>query len=153
MYSGGFKDRETLPIPRGRQAMNLGEEHGSHHVKRVQLPSGKTIEVVLFSDAPAVERERDLHVCHSCPSELVYPIAWEEAGPSSWHVVLRCPDCEQVREGTFDQEAVDAFDDRLDAGTDALATDLRRLTRANMADELARFTAALDADAILPEDF
>ena len=133
--------------------MNLGEEHGSHHVRRVQLPSGKTIEVVLFSDASTVERDPDLHVCPSCPSELVYPIAWEEAGARSWHVVLRCPDCEQVREGTFAQEAVDAFDDRLDAGTDALATDLRRLTRANMADELARLTAALDADAILPEDF
>ena len=133
--------------------MNLGEEHGSHHVRRVQLPSGKTIEVVLFSDVPAVERDPDLHVCPSCPSELVYPVAWEEADASSWHVVLRCPDCEQVREGTFAQEAVDAFDDRLDAGTDALATDLRRLTRANMADGLARLTAALDADALLPEDF
>ena len=133
--------------------MNLGEEHGSHHVKRVQLPSGKTIEVVLFSDAPAVHRDPDLHVCRSCPSELVYPIAWEEAGASAWRVVLRCPDCEQLREGTFAQDTVDAFDERLDAGSDALATDLRRLTRANMADELARFTAALNADAILPEDF
>ena len=132
--------------------MNLGEEHGSHHVRRVQLPSGKTIEVVLFGDA-AVEREPDLHVCDGCPSELVYPVAWEESGTSAWRVVLRCPECEQVREGTFSQDAVDAFDERLDAGTDALATDLRRLTRANMADELARFTAALKADAILPEDF
>ena len=133
--------------------MNLGEEHGSHHIRRVQLPSGKTIEVVLFSDTPAVERDPDLHVCRSCPSELVYPVSWEEAGPASWRVVLRCPDCEQVREGTFAQDAVDAFDERLDAGIDALATDLRRLTRANMADELARFSAALHADALLPEDF
>ena len=133
--------------------MNLGEEHGSHHIRRVQLPSGKTIEIVLFSDTPAVECDPDLHVCRSCPSELVYPISWEEAGSSVWRVVLRCPDCEQVREGTFAQAAVDAFDECLDAGTDALATDLRRLTRANMADELARLTAALNADAILPEDF
>ena len=133
--------------------MNLGEEHGSHHVKRVQLPSGKTIEVVIFSDAPAVERDPDLHLCCSCPSELVYPVAWEEAGESSWRVALRCPDCEQVREGVFGQEVVDAFDEQLDAGTDALAADLRRLTRANMADELARLRAALRADALLPEDF
>lgn len=133
--------------------MNLGEEHESHHIRRVQLPSGKTIEVVLFGDAPAVEADPNLHVCQSCPSELVYPVAWEEAGAGAWSVVLRCPECEHVREGVFPQEAVDAFDERLDAGTDALASDLRRLTRANMADALQRFAAALHADAILPEDF
>ncbi len=133
--------------------MNLGEEHESHHVRRIQLPSGKTIEVVLFGATPAVERRAKLHVCHSCPSELVYPVAWEQAPESSWRVSLRCPDCEEIREGTFSQEAVDAFDEQLDAGTDALVADLRRLTRANMSDELARLIAALDADAILPEDF
>ncbi len=133
--------------------MNLGEEHESHHVRRVQLPSGKTIEVVLFTGNPPVEQDPSLHACHSCPSELVYPVTWEEAGPSSWRVQLRCPDCEAVREGVFTQQAVDAFDEQLDVGTDALQADLRRLTRANMADELARFAAALEVDAILPEDF
>ena len=133
--------------------MNLGEEHESHHVRRVQLPSGKTIEVVLFSGDPPAPQDPSLNTCSHCPSELVYPVAWEEAGPSSWRVALRCPECEQVREGVFAQEAVDAFDEHLDAGTDALEADLRRLTRANMAAELARFAAALHADAILPEDF
>jgi hypothetical protein len=130
--------------------MHLGEEHESHRVRRVQLPSGKTIEVVLFG---AEAQPTQLHVCSGCASELVYPISWEESGPSSWRVVLRCPECEQLREGVFSDEAVDAFDEHLDAGTDALAADLRRLTRANMADELARFAAAIHADAILPEDF
>ena len=134
--------------------MNTGEEHESHRVRRVQLPGGKTIEVVLFGRDPAVEREGSLHVCERCPSELVYPVAWEEERTAgSWRVVLRCPDCEHIREDVFGQDAVDAFDEHLDAGTDALAADLRRLTRANMADELARFAAALSADAILPEDF
>ena len=129
------------------------DQHDSHQIRRVQLPGGKTIEVVLFGEGPAVEQEHDLHVCRSCSSELVYPTAWEEAGSTSWRVVLRCPECEGAREGVFSQEAVDAFDERLDAGTDALACDLRRLTRANMADELSRFAAALNAGAILPEDF
>ncbi len=133
--------------------MNAGEEHESHRVRRVQLPGGKMIEVVLFGRDPAVERDGRLHVCERCPSELVYPVAWEEAPADSWRVVLRCPDCEHVREGVFGQSTVDTFDEHLDAGTDALASDLRRLTRANMADELARFTAALHAGAILPEDF
>ena len=132
--------------------MNRNEEHESHHVRRIQLPSGKTIEVVYFGDDPAVE-ETDLHLCTQCDSELVYPTAWEEASGRSWQVTLRCPDCEQIREGVFSQDAVDAFDERLDAGTGALAADLRRLTQANMVDELERFAAALAADAILPEDF
>lgn len=136
----------------------------THYVKRVQLPSGKTIEVVYFKDAhlqpetassfgPALEPGQDLHVCIACASELAYPTGWEEAGPHAWHVLLRCPDCENVREGVFAQETVDDLDERLDIGTDALAADLRRLTWANMAAEVDAFVAALEADAILPEDF
>lgn len=133
--------------------MNLGEEHESHHIRRVQLPSGKMIEVVLFNGTRPLEQDPSLHVCRGCASELVYPVTWEEAGANSWRVLLRCPECESVREGVFGQDAVDAFDEQLDNGTDALAADLRRLTRANMADELARFSGALQVDAILPEDF
>lgn len=131
--------------------MNRNEEHESHHVRRIQLPSGKTIEVVYFSDQ-AVDGN-DLHVCRQCSSELVYPTGWEEVGSRTWQVTLRCPSCEELREGVFTQDAVDAFDERLDEGTSALAADLRRLTQANMVDELERFIAALAVDAILPEDF
>ena len=136
----------------------------SHYVKRVQLPSGKTIEVVYFRDAgllpdsassfgPAVEPPQDLHVCENCDSGLVYPTGWDEAGPDAWRVELRCPDCENVREGVFAQATVDEFAERLDVAADALTADLRRLTRANMAAEADLFAAALVADAILPEDF
>jgi hypothetical protein len=41
----------------------------------------------------------------------------------------------------------------LDLGTDALVKDLRRLVQANMEAEADRFAAALEAGAILPEDF
>ena len=34
-----------------------------------------------------------------------------------------------------------------------MLTDLRRLTQANMTEEIERFAAALNADLILPEDF
>jgi hypothetical protein len=48
---------------------------------------------------------------------------------------------------------VDAFDEALDRGTEALASDYEQLVRANMGEEIERFVAALDADAVLPEDF
>jgi len=133
--------------------MDASEDRGTHRVKRVVLPSGKTIEVVYFKDPTESEPEQDLHFCVSCRSNLVYPTSWDEAGQDSWRVALRCPECESVREGVFSQATVDAFDEELETGTDALAADLRSLCRANMAEEIERFSAALEAGAILPEDF
>jgi hypothetical protein len=135
-----------------------------HFTKRVTLPSGKTIEVVYFSDEgflpepeapvhPPAEEHQDLRVCVECDSELVYPVQWEEAGPENWSVLLHCPNCDVFREGVFTQDNVELFDEELDRGADALARDYKRLMRANMADEIDRFVGALNADAILPEDF
>jgi hypothetical protein len=145
------------------------ESHGeqTHFVKRVVLPSGKTIEVVYFREAEAhlpepaalplapvpAEPDQDLHVCIECASELVYPVRWEEAGPENWTVLLHCPNCDIHREGVFAQETVEAFDEQLDRGGDALARDYKRLMRANMAEEIDLFVGALRVDAILPEDF
>jgi hypothetical protein len=141
--------------------MSAQPEHNPS-VRRVMLPSGKTIEVVYFppEDAPPVppvspvrQPVKPLHVCHECDSELVYPVAWQEASETSWELDLRCPNCEWTHTGVYGQEAVDEFDRELDDGTDALVRDLRRLAHANMEDEVDTFIRALEADAILPEDF
>ena len=106
---------------------------------------------------PPVERvtqpQLDLHVCLECSSDLVHPVQAEESGPETWSVLLRCPNCDAHREGVFSQEAVEALDEELDRGADALTRDYKSVVRANMAQEIERFVAALDADAILPEDF
>jgi hypothetical protein len=136
-------------------------EEQTQFVKRVVLPSGKTIEVVYFreSDAPdapphpPAEPHQDLHRCVDCEGDLVYPVQWEESGPENWSVLLHCPNCDVYREGVFSQETVEYFDEELDRGADALARDYKRLMRANMAEEIERFVGALAADAILPEDF
>ena len=142
-----------------------GHEEQTHFVKRVVLPSGKTIEVVYFRDgveptdvaeAPThspAEPDQDLHICLECGSDLVYPVEWEEAGPENWSVLLQCPNCSVAREGVFSQDNVERFDEALDRGADALARDYKRLMRANMAEEIDRFMGALQSDAILPEDF
>jgi hypothetical protein len=153
-------------------------EDQSHEVKRVVLPSGKTIEVVYFKEAyergqgseraeappvatpqpltepaPVAEPHQDLHICFDCGSPLVHPIEWEEAGPENWRVLLHCPNCWLAREGVFSQATVENFDEELDRGADALVRDYRRLMRANMAEEVDRFVAAMAVDAVLPEDF
>lgn len=102
---------------------------------------------------PSAEPDQDLQDCVVCSSDLVYPVEWEECGPENWRVLLRCPNCEVRRDGIFGQRTVDAFDAALDDGTEVLARAHIRLTRSNMAEELERFVTALDADAILPEDF
>jgi hypothetical protein len=68
-------------------------------------------------------------------------------------VLLRCPSCEWSELGVYDQATVDRFDETLDNGTESLVRDLRRLVQANMEEEAQRFAKALNADAILPEDF
>ena len=143
--------------------MDRGDNIQEPLVKRVTLPSGKSIEVLYFSEpartqsAPPAQADpsagRPLHVCVECHAELVYPTDWQEAGPDHWDVELRCPNCEWRGSGVFHQDVVELFDDELDRGIDVLLSDYRALVSSNMEDEIDRFAKALDAGAILPADF
>ncbi len=138
----------------------------SHSVRKVVLPSGKTIEVVYFEDqlvsglttAPPRREadhgiDRDLQHCGACGSDLVFPLDWCEAGPKHWEITLRCPNCEWTDTGVFATSAVERFDTALDHGTESIIADLRRLMHANMEEDVERFTLALRDGHILPEDF
>jgi hypothetical protein len=133
--------------------------NNGQYVRRVVLPSGRAIEVVYFernvpeAAPPAPAPLDDLHLCPECDRDLVYPVEWEESSETHWEVLLRCPNCEWTEVGIFDQPTVDRFDERLDDGTEILLRDLKQLERANMEDEIDVFARALDAGAILPEDF
>ena len=135
--------------------------NNGQYVRRVVLPSGRAIEVVYFETLadeaatalPADGALRDLHLCPCCDRDLVYPVEWEEVSPTHWEVLLRCPNCEWSEVDTFDQPTVDRFDEQLDIGTEILLRDLKRLQQANMEEEIDRFVRAVNADAILPEDF
>jgi hypothetical protein len=149
----GSSSAATKPInasSRRRQPMNQNPEH--HSVRRIVLPSGRSIEVVRFHEAekPA---PRGLHVCSACSSELVQPVSWAEAADNRWELVLECPNCGRLEEGTFDRTEVDGLEEKLDDGLADMLGDLQRLTHANMADAIDRFVSALRRDQILPEDF
>lgn len=120
-------------------------------IRRIVLPSGRTIEVVRFySDE---KTDSGLHICPECDSELVQPVDWAEAPNGLWELMLQCPNCFWLEEGLYGQDQVDALEERLDDGLTEMLSDLRRLTQANMSEEIERFAAALNADLILPEDF
>jgi hypothetical protein len=120
-------------------------------IRRIVLPSGRCIDVVRFYTADT--DTEGLHVCPRCDSRLVQPIQWAEAPQGFWELVLQCPNCFWIDAGVFDQDQVDALEENLDAGLANMLLDLRRLMQANMSAEIERFSAALQADLILPEDF
>jgi len=140
------------------------DQNNSHYVRRVVLPSGKTIEVVYFEDQASVaerpqpapptgEAAGELHLCATCESDLVYPTDWDEADNTHWEVTLRCPNCEWTGRGVYEQDTVERFDEELDRGTEALVRDLKRLMHVNMQEEIERFVTALDSGHIVPDDF
>jgi hypothetical protein len=131
-------------------------ENDPPHSHPVQLPGSASDEALYGDLAPTGEggcATDRLHVCFHCAGELVYPLDWSEEGPRHWRVVLRCPECESRREGVFEQALVELLDTELDRASGALLSDLRRLTHANMTDEVEFFVRALDADLIVPSDF
>jgi len=95
----------------------------------------------------------ELHICVICAGELVHPFEWVAEGPRHWRVLLRCPDCEAIREGLFTQAAVDDLADQLDQGAGVLIRALQELTSENMAAEIDVLIHALNDDLILPCDF
>src|SRR4051795_13095553 len=146
--------------------MNMSFQHNnSENVKRIVLPSGKTIEVVSFEDVteqlaaaepmiePSAAPAEGLHVCIDCDSKLVYPTDWEEEGPDKWYVDLHCPNCDWTGGGVFDQDILDEFDEELDRGMEELAADLGRLARSNMAEDGDGYISPRWADATPPMDF
>lgn len=128
----------------------MNENQDRHSVRRIVLPSGRSIDVVRFEPE---EAERGLHVCPDCASDLVQPMCWNEATEQRWELTLECPNCGWAEDGVYDRDEIDRLEERLDDGLAEMLADLQRLAQANMADEIDRFIAALNADYILPEDF
>jgi hypothetical protein len=135
------------------------------HVKRIQLPSGKVVDLVYLqagweqraatgqADASARIRVRRIELCPQCGSDRVHPLDWREVENLRWELDVRCPDCRWTGGDVYEQPEVERYDDVLLAGAGDLTEELDRITRINMAEHLERFRAALDADAITPFDF
>ena len=96
----------------------------------------------------------ELHICPRCGSALVQPTCWERADDRDrWRVWRRCPECEWSCHGVHGESEIDAFDEQLDLGAHALASELRALEHANMAAMTEAFVLGLAADLIGADDF
>jgi hypothetical protein len=127
------------------------QDPNHRRVKRITLPSGRSVEVVRLADS--APEARMLHICPLCESDLVQPLDWCEVDDASWQLTLECPNCSWAEQGVYSRDQVDQLEERLDDGLCDMIADLQRLVKANMTDETERFVAALHADLILPEDF
>ncbi len=95
-----------------------------------------------------------LHVCPECSSKLVQPTCWEQAAPRGhWRLWRRCPECEWLGDSVHGEREIDAYDEALDDGTEALAGQLEELEHESMQRVADTFAMALEADLITAEDF
>jgi hypothetical protein len=157
--------------------MHAEESRSEQHMRHaVELPDGRRVQVTYLElggrsragggtsatlaalPAPATAagktaREAGLHVCPRCAGRLVHPLNWSHAGSERWRLQLRCPDCGLWHEGVFGRAVVEELDEELDRATGALLGDLKRLTHANMSEEIELFARALELDLIGPDDF
>jgi hypothetical protein len=129
----------------------MSDRDQSRAVRKIVLPSGRTVEVIAHNRPDP--GQRPLHVCPQCECELVHPVRWLESPQGGWELTLQCPNCGWQETGSFAPKQVEALETVLDDGLAEMLADLRRLSQANMAGDVERFSAALHADVILPEDF
>jgi hypothetical protein len=96
----------------------------------------------------------ELHICPECSSRLVQPTCWEQAGDRGhWRLWRRCPECAWHCDSVHGEAEIDAFDEELDRGTQALSGVLKALEHENMQHLGKTFAAALAADLISADDF
>jgi hypothetical protein len=149
-------------LPGGRQievvyldgrGERLGEEP-SGSGQPPQTSSDTPLEPTPFMGESARSAPAEaLHMCPRCAGRLVNPLDWSEESPGRWRILMRCPDCDLMREGVFGQALVERLDEELDRATAALLSDLKRLTHANMVEEIEVFSRAMELDLIGPSDF
>jgi hypothetical protein len=95
---------------------------------------------------------RTPHLCRACALPFVQLGEGTEEG-TGWRVVLHCASCGWATEEVLGVDTLAQLDEELDRGLEEIASALSRFTEQNMLEYVDRFSAALGADAIVPEDF
>ena len=99
---------------------------------------------------PAIEP----HVCRVCQRPFVVPLSTFPLISRDGYVVeLRCTNCEDSTVALLSEEQMEFLDRELDRQTGRLRHTLAELHLADELERVDRFSAALRAGDILPEDF
>lgn len=111
----------------------------------------------LLGERARVERVPEtpgLHVCPACTRPFVLPgRARDVVGMDSIRIELRCTNCDWSAVQTHDDAALASLEMELDRSFADLLWTLEVVWTANEESAIERFVGALEAGAILPEDF
>ena len=101
-----------------------------------------------------------LRICSQCDCRLCFESAAEPLTPDSWLVVVQCPNCWYAWRRTVSDIELELFENALDDDIRVIEVAVEQLAWANaMAEadlidqEVSRFAAALESNAIVPMDF
>jgi len=114
------------------------------------------VEILDFDGTPVRKSvaTEGLHVCPACEGSFVVPgEVYEIVGQDRCRLELRCVNCGWEDSAEHSDVELESLDRELDRGYADLLWALEVLWIGNEEEAIARFSRALDADAILPEDF
>ena len=124
--------------------------------------TGREVEQLLAAEllgpaaahVTALEDHHGLHVCPSCHRAFVMPGEVHEViGSDRVRLELRCANCEWSEVAVHTDRELTALDAQLDRTFADLLWTLEVVWTANEDAAIGRFARALEAGAILPEDF
>jgi hypothetical protein len=95
-----------------------------------------------------------LERCVACGRPFVEPVGLLDLVDEGVYVlVLHCRNCDRLSVGTHEDAEVEAYERRVSAHQAGLRADVEVLEMSRFIDEVDGFARALQADAVLPDDF
>ena len=91
--------------------------------------------------------------CEECSSPLIQPLEWTRTGHEEWTVLVRCPECFQIRALNVTQNQAHQFQNMLDEAAHSLQETAEMLDRQVFKESCESFSRALRSDQICPMDF
>jgi hypothetical protein len=98
--------------------------------------------------------EQGLEMCTTCHHPFVVPVALLDLIDEGLYLLaLHCKNCDTLSTGVVEDEALEAMEHANDAAVAEMESALEIVSVARFIDELGNFTAALETNLVLPEDF
>ncbi len=93
-------------------------------------------------------------MCEACHRPFVVPVALLDMVDEGLYLLaLHCKNCDTLTTGIVEDEALEAMEHANDAAVEEMESALEIVSIARFIDELGNFTAALETNSVLPEDF
>jgi hypothetical protein len=104
--------------------------------------------------SPTTRQPAGLEMCTACGRPFVVPVALLDLVDEGLYLLaLHCKNCDRLSTGVHEDAELEALEHASDAAVAEMASALEIVAVARFIDDVGEFTRALEADAVLPEDF